>query len=125
MVDKPFVGSFVRLTGPIEVEGTLSAVRIPDEDNEEVSVVELDVDAAFKADKSQCPLRDSEEAYPELVSDEAGIFSLKVVNPDDCEDLETVEGELKLLWLDLLFCERWLAPFGDADSDNLGILMII
>ena len=71
LMDEPLVGSFVRLTGAIEVEGTLSAGRIPDEDNEEVSdVIELDEDA-FKADKSLCPLRDSEEAYPELVDDAA------------------------------------------------------
>lgn len=80
LMEEPLVGSFDRLTGAIEVEGTLSAFRIPDEDNEEVrDVIELDEDAAFKAEKSLWPLRESEEAYPELVDDADGgaILSLK------------------------------------------------
>ena len=112
------MGSFVLLNGAIEVEGTLSGVRIPDEDNEEVSdVIELDEDVAFKADKSLCPLcgsEDCEEAYPELLDDVDGpvILSLKAV-------LKPEEGALKLLWLDLL-CEREreLAPVGDADLES-------
>jgi hypothetical protein len=77
LMEEPLVGSFDRLTGAIEVEGTLSAFRIPDEEVRDV--IELDEDAAFKAEKSLWPLRESEEAYPELVDDADGgaILSLK------------------------------------------------
>ena len=89
MRDEPLVGSFVLLMGAIEVDGTLSAFRMPEEDNEEESdVTKLDEDEVCKADKSVCPPRgseDCEEAYPEVVDevDEADILSLKEVNPEE------------------------------------------